>query len=34
MSWLAAWIGASIVSGPVIGRFLRGRTRPAGEDAR
>ncbi len=34
MTWLAAWVGASFVSGSLIGRMLKDRVCPAGEDAR
>ncbi len=34
MTWLAAWLGVSVVTGPLIGKVLKHRSRPAGRDAR
>ncbi|SDM52828.1 hypothetical protein SAMN05216360_102349 [Methylobacterium phyllostachyos] len=34
MSWLAARLGVSIVSGPLIGKVIKHRAHPSRRDAR
>ncbi len=31
MTWLAAWLGVSVVTGPLIGKVLKHRSRPGRE---
>lgn len=34
MSWLAAWLGVSVVTGPLIGKVLKHQAHPSRRDAR